>query len=482
MAGTGGIGEGSGRITDNHKQEEGCRCGYTEQPKGRNAMTLTLPLAIVAQLEALGAALQTCIHEQHGATLAKQEAAVLDAIRAALPGLLGVVVQLATADLAPGVAMVHRRCPRCERLVRMHGQRQRTVQTTCGSLTFARPWYSCSACHQGFSPADQTLALPPQARLSPALQAWLVAVGATTTYREAARLLQRLTGLTVASDTLRAHTTAVGEQVAAMEQTTIAQVQATREAAEPLDPAPGTLVVEADGAMVHYRDGWHEVKIGVVGGAQDEALLAPSYVAAREPAEQFGSRLLAEAARRGALEVVRWEGGVRGHGLAVLRPVHVVADGAPWIWAVAAEHFGERTEVVDFYHAAEHIWTVARAVYGADSVEARVGAQVCIRAMRAGGAPPVRAALAALHRETMAAAEVVRVERGYFTTNAGRMDYPAVAARGLPIGSGAVESGAKHVVQQRMKRPGQRWSERGARAMLALRARAASARPLMAAA
>lgn len=158
--------------------------------------------------------------------------------------------------------------------------------------------------------------------------------------------------------------------------------------------------------------------------------------------------------------------------------MHVVGDGARWIWDLAAEHFGERTEVVDFYHAAEHVWAVARAVYGADADEARIGATVAIRALRDVGAAPVRAALAALRPETAAAAEVVRVERGYFATNADRMDYPAIAARRLPIGSGAVESSAKHVVQQRMKRPGQRWSERGARAMLALRARLASQRPL----
>ena len=115
-------------------------------------------------------------------------------------------------------------------------------------------------------------------------------------------------------------------------------------------------------------------------------------------------------------------------------------------------------------------------MYGADSDEARVGATVAIRALRAGGAPPVRAALAALRPATAASAEVVRVERGYFAANAERMDYPTIAAQGLPIGSGAVESSAKHVVQQHMKRPGQRWSERGARAMLALRARAASGR------
>jgi hypothetical protein len=70
------------------------------------------------------------------------------------------------------------------------------------------------------------------------------------------------------------------------------------------------------------------------------------------------------------------------------------------------------------------------------------------------------------------------VERGYFTTNAALMDYPDFRARGLPIGSGAVESAAKHVVQIRMKRSGMRWSDTGGQAMLALCAYRASHRPL----
>lgn len=117
-------------------------------------------------------------------------------------------------------------------------------------------------------------------------------------------------------------------------------------------------------------------------------------------------------------------------------------------------------------------------MYGADSDDARVGATVVVRALRLSGAAPVQAALAALHDLPPGAAEIVRVARAYFTTNAARMDDAAMAAAGLPMGSGAVESAAKHVVQQRMKRPGQRWSERGGRALLALRGRCASGRSL----
>ena len=64
---------------------------------------------------------------------------------------------------------------------------------------------------------------------------------------------------------------------------------------------------------------------------------------------------------------------------------------------------------------------------------------------------------------------MLNTERGYFRTNAERMQYPTYREQGLPIGSGAVESAAKHLVQQRMKRAGMRWSELGARAILHLR-------------
>src|SRR5262249_22471086 len=150
----------------------------------------------------------------------------------------------------------------------------------------------------------------------------------------------------VSAETVRQHSEARGTVLETAEQAAIAQVQATQEAAEPVARAPGTLVVETDGVMVRYQDGWHEAKLGLVGGWDAGALQAASYVAAREGPDAFGPRLLTEAARRGVLEVVDWRGPRTGPGLAVLRPVVVLGDGAPWIWALAAEHFGERTEIV----------------------------------------------------------------------------------------------------------------------------------------
>jgi len=94
------------------------------------------------------------------------------------------------------------------------------------------------------------------------------------------------------------------------------------------------------------------------------------------------------------------------------------------------------------------------------------------------GPPPLRELLMQALPPTPAARRVLQRERGYFRTNARRMQYPAFRRQGLPCGSGAVQSGAKHVVQLRMKRLGQRWSRPGAQAILALRAHLLSNRPL----
>ena len=75
---------------------------------------------------------------------------------------------------------------------------------------------------------------------------------------------------------------------------------------------------------------------------------------------------------------------------------------------------------------------------------------------------------------------MLRVERGYFTTNAQRMHFPHFRRLGLFVGSGAIESGAKHLVQHRMCRAGMRWSQPGATAILTLRTHLLSGRPLAA--
>ncbi len=448
------------------------------RPRRKVLLADSLPETMVTQLEALGTALLSVAKEHRDASLAVLEEQVLTVVRSYLPGLLEEVLKISTMALQPALSHWQQPCPKCGRRSPAQSWRRRTVKTVCGSISFERPWFVCHYCQHNFSTVDATLQLEGRVRLSEGVREWLIGLGATTSFVEAAEWLRRLTGLEVSAETIRQHTERRGQEFEAVQRLATERVKETREPAGPLDRAPGMLVIETDGVQVRYLDGWHEVKLGLVAGQKDGKLVAPSYIAARESAEVFGPRLLAEAARRGALEVIAWEGAVRQPGLAVLREVVVLGDGAVWIWNLAAEHFGERIEIIDFYHASEHVWRVAKALYGEGTEAAKTWARERTKELLEQGAAPVQKALAEAKGETEETAEVLRVERGYFRSNAARMDYPRLQALGLPIGSGAVESSAKHLVQRRMKLPGARWSETGAQGVLNVRSRILSGLPI----
>jgi hypothetical protein len=137
---------------------------------------------------------------------------------------------------------------------------------------------------------------------------------------------------------------------------------------------------------------------------------------------------------------------------------------------LAAEHFGDCREIVDWYHASEHVWALARALYGADTEPTRTWAAARLTELHEQGAPALLRAFRQVRPTTPEGRQALRQERGYFRTNQTRMAYPSFVAQGLPIGSGAVESTARHLVQLRLKRPGARWSAAGAQAILTLRA------------
>ena len=140
------------------------------------------------------------------------------------------------------------------------------------------------------------------------------------------------------------------------------------------------------------------------------------------------------------------------------------------IWRQARCQLGgvgcEVVEILDFYHVTEHLGTVAAAVCGAGTAEAVAWLDQQRHTLRRrGGSRPVRHALAKLRPGTAAAAEEVRKARGYFRTHAARMRYPLFRARQFPIGSGAIESTAKNLIQLRQTQAGMRWGLPGAQAV-----------------
>lgn len=447
----------------------------------------TIPEGIVAVGRQVAEGLWAWAREHRRAELKEHERGVLELFRRLMGPALGATVAEATGLAHPAAARLRAPCPACGLRRAPRRPRKRELLTICGALRLDRPYYYCKPCKRGWAPADATLGIAPYEATSAGCREWLALAGAIAPFRDAAALLEELAGLGVGSETVRTHAEAAGGLLDLCRRAAAARVEAEREPAGAIDRAAGLLVVMADGLHLRYLDTWHEVKVGLVAGCEPgrpaagadpgrpHELLGPSYLASRSPADEFGLLLLAEAARRGGLEVVGWEhapgddpADPRVPPLAVLREVVVLGDGAPWIWNLADEHFGRRTEIVDWYHAAEHLWDLAKALHGDGTPEATAWAEAATDLLWDEGAGPLLRLLGTTEAATPAAAEALRLQRGYFGANAGRMDYPAYRARGLPVGSGAVESAARHLVQDRMKRAGMRWSRPGGEALLAL--------------
>ena len=179
-----------------------------------------------------------------------------------------------------------------------------------------------------------------------------------------------------------------------------------------------------------------------------------TYVGAIETAQEFGDRIFTEAIRRGS----RFAG-----------QMVVLGDGAPWIWNLAAEHFPGAIEIVDLYHAREHLAELAKVVYGPGSSMAAQWKDARIAELDVGNVEAVLTAIARLRPRNDTVKEEVRRAAGYFQTNAHRMRYKEFRGRGLFIGSGVIEAGCKTIAGRRLKQSGMRWTVKGANAILALR-------------
>lgn len=153
-----------------------------------------------------------------------------------------------------------------------------------------------------------------------------------------------------------------------------------------------------------------------------------------------------------------------------------LGDGAPCNWRLADHLAPDATQILDWHHAIEHAMDCGKVLLGEDSPWLPIWQHRCEQLLAAGNPDAAIAQVTACkselerRRDKIAANDAIDDLVRYYTNNAERMEYAYYRARGFPIGTGAVESAHRHVLQTRMKRAGQRWALRCARRMARLRA------------
>ena len=147
--------------------------------------------------------------------------------------------------------------------------------------------------------------------------------------------------------------------------------------------------------------------------------------------------------------------------------VVVIGDGAAWIWNLADEHFPEATEIVDYMHAKRHLYDVAKYAFGEDDPDTvETWVQATETPLYNGETSQIVARIRDLATQNPAIGDVIKREVGYFQKHAHRMQYQTFNEKGYQIGSGVIESACKHVVAERCKQAGMRWSKPGINAIL----------------
>jgi len=430
-----------------------------------------LSSAIIQEMQAVvGEALATMVPELLTADLATLEQRVQQVGRVILGGL----IERVAAGHAQGLPRPAR-CPVCKGVLKRR-ERARSLVGLVGDDTLCRAYYWCAACKQGAAPLDTALGLG-AGTVSPGLTRVVARVAVDATFTPAVAQVQEALGATLSDETARRLAAQIGAVAEAQTQAAIGRAQQGQPvwADAEIQRADDTtiLVVEVDGVLVHQEAGWHEMKGGTL------ALLGPdlhtdperkrthlawgdaSYGVGAEEAEDCWWRVHVEALRRGL-------------GTPAVRTVVVLADGARWIWERARAFLGlpgvEVVEIADIYHAYGYLWAVGHALHGAGSLRATAWVEALKDQLYRHGAAPVRAARAALTPTTEEALTAIDDARTYVTRNAARMDYPRFVARQLPIGSGAVESSCKCLVEARLKQAGMRWGAPGSQAIASLRA------------
>jgi hypothetical protein len=359
---------------------------------------------------------------------------------------------------------------RCGGSAQYHGRHEKTFESALGPLRLQRAYYHCERCQSGFCPRDRALGLE-LSSLTPGALRMTASAAALVSFEESSGLLHELAGVEVSPKQVERVAEALGAEIAVDE----------RQPGEKTSPVAPTMYLGMDGTGVPMRapevagragkqpDGsakTREAKLVTIWTAElrdgegkpvrdpgsitySAAIESAATADTRSELSDFAARVEREATRRGFAEARRRV---------------VLGDGSTWIWNTATELFPDATQILDRYHAKEHLSMVGKVILG-DSEAGRAWIQQRYEELDEGRLSFIVAALHPYASQHHEARDCIH----YLWNNRRRMRYPQFHRQGLCTATGVVEAGCKVVIGIRIKRAGMHWTVKGANAIIALR-------------
>ena len=364
----------------------------------------------------------------------------------------------------------------CGHHARYKDMRCKPILTVLGPTHMFRAYYWCSHCRQGQFPADGARDIE-NTEFSPGVRRMLSVVGSEcSSFDRGRQQMELLADLEVTAKAVERVTETIGADIARRQQEAI---QRTMQLELPVAVGQSirTMYVQMDGTGLPMvaketqgragkgddgRAHTREAKLGCVftqttvddqgRPLRDEQ--STTYTGAIETAAAFSRRIYTEAHQRG------WSRA---------QVKVVMGDGADWIWNICEEQFPGAIQIVDLFHARQHLWDLGGQLHPNDEKSKRKWVMPLQRLLDQGKIEKLVTKLRFLVPDNSELAAAVRAEANYLERNAERMRYPKFRMRNLFVGSGVIAAGCKTVMGSRLKRSGMFWTVRGANAVIALR-------------
>lgn len=333
-----------------------------------------------------------------------------------------------------------------------------------GQVVFRRRYWKCTCGTDGSYAADELLGVAGQ-RYTKTVQKHCCRLAADVSFASTSGLMHELLGVDLSPETTRTMVEGHGKKMARFQAEDTASEQAFQEAA-------GEVEFTTDAGKVNTREeGWKDLKIAVIAKREaGEPTTPDDWKSQRLPAATL---LLAFALIATAKEFrSRWRPRLRRLGVKCLAGVHVLADGAGWIWKAAQRVLSGCVQTLDFFHACQHLNKCGERIFGEGASEAR-SAYEHSRGLLAGQG---WAGVCQWVGELLDVSDDSERERrrqatdrllGYFSKHTNRLNYAERLGAGRAIGSGQVEGEAK-TLGLRLKRRGARWNKGNVQPMASL--------------
>jgi hypothetical protein len=355
-------------------------------------------------------------------------------------------------------------CPKCGARLHSKGFAARQLTTLLGVVHWQRRVGRCPhgcAIGQQIAPLDTALGLTPYQTTGVEVQQQACALAIFVPFETAAALLRRLLALPVSPATIWGWVQTAGHRAMAQLEQELSHLAAGQgPALKPLEPATAAhpLLIGADGVMVPFRptEGtakgrivWREIKVAILARLGRRTTAAGQVIA---PLER--RRLVAVLGDIDALSPRLWLEALR-QGVQTAPLVAWVSDGGRGFWRLFSERLaGRATGILDFYHAAQHLWAGATAWLAGRTQAAQTWFATARHRLRHGEANAVLAELTAtLALQDLPASARTTLQNlyDYLDKHRDHIDYEKFKELGLPLGSGMVESACKWLIQQRFK-------------------------------